>query len=33
MTRDEWVDFLKIVRRVLVELTRWIERHYPETVA
>jgi hypothetical protein len=32
LTHDEWIDFMRIVRRVLVELTRWIERRYPETV-
>jgi hypothetical protein len=40
MTHDEWIDFLRILRRVLIvfasgakELLRWIERRYPETVS
>jgi len=33
VSREEWIDFLRILRRVLVELTRWIEKRYPETVA
>jgi hypothetical protein len=33
VSREEWIDFLRVLRRVLVELTRWIEKRYPETVA
>ncbi len=33
VTHEEWVEFLRITRRILVELTRWIERRYPETVS
>jgi hypothetical protein len=31
VSRSEYVEFLKLLRRVLVEVTRWIERRYPET--
>jgi hypothetical protein len=33
ISRDEWIDFLRMLRRVFVELTRWIERRYPETIS
>lgn len=40
LSRVEWVDFLRVVRRTLIvfcggikELQRWIERRYPETIS
>ncbi len=28
MERDEWIEFMKVLRRALLMIVRWIERRY-----
>ena len=28
MERDEWIEFMKILRRALLMIVRWIEKRY-----
>jgi len=31
--QDEWIEFLRLLRRIAIEIARWIERRHPEVVS
>ena len=33
MRRDEWIDFMRVLRRAFLMIVRWIEKCYPEIVS